>query len=436
MTNQLTNGTAGVSTSARSWHGRALLNKVPEITLYFWVIKVLCTTVGETASDYLSTNFSLGLTRTTYITGSALIAALVFQFRARRYVPSIYWLSVVLISVVGTQITDNLTDNFGISLVTTTVVFSVVLAAVFAVWYASERTLSIHTIYSTRREAFYWLAILFTFALGTAAGDLAAERLSLGYWVSALIFAGAIGAIAFGHYALRLNAVAAFWLAYILTRPLGASLGDYLSQARKVGGIGLGTTATSGIFLGTILLVVVYLTLTRKDASPAPATGSTDTAEVLVVAHRTATTPALLEAVRERAARGPARFHLLVPRPAGHPEVTEAERRHARTEAEHVLVLALPLLDEASGGRANGSVSTRHDPMDAIEETLRGGRFDEIILSTLPHSVSRWLHVDLPRRVAHLGLPVSTVTARQRPVEECELTRRHATRPLVRPQGT
>src|SRR4051795_4730615 len=152
---------------------RQMLNKVPEITLYFWIIKVLCTTVGETASDYLTDNVGLGLTNTTFITGALLLATLVFQFRARRYVPGIYWLAVVLISVVGTQITDNLTDNAGVSLVTTTIAFSVVLAAVFAAWYAGERTLSIHTIYTSRREAFYWLAVLFTFALGTAAGDLA-----------------------------------------------------------------------------------------------------------------------------------------------------------------------------------------------------------------------------------------------------------------------
>src|SRR3954466_12958955 len=151
---------------------RKMLNKVPEITLYFWIIKVLCTTVGETASDYLSDNVGLGLTNTTYITGALLIATLVFQFRARRYVPPIYWLGIVLISVVGTQITDNLSDNHGVSLVTTTTVFSVLLAATFAVWYWSERTLSIHTIFTTRREAFYWLAVLFTFSLGTAAGDL------------------------------------------------------------------------------------------------------------------------------------------------------------------------------------------------------------------------------------------------------------------------
>jgi uncharacterized membrane-anchored protein len=250
-----------------AFRGREMLNKVPEVTLYFWVIKVLCTTVGETASDYLDTNLNLGLTNTTYITGSVLLVTLFFQFKARKYVPGLYWLSVVLISVVGTQITDNLVDNLGVTLPTTTIVFSIVLAAVFAAWYASERTLSIHTIYTTRREGFYWLAILFTFALGTAAGDLAAERLNLGYWLSAVLFAALIGAVTLAHFRFKLNAVLAFWIAYILTRPLGASLGDYLSQARKDGGLGLGTTVTSVIFLVTILVVVVFLSLTRKDAT-------------------------------------------------------------------------------------------------------------------------------------------------------------------------
>jgi uncharacterized membrane-anchored protein len=187
---------------------REFLNKVPEVILYFWIIKILCTTVGETASDYLSDNLGLGLTRTTFVTGAALVAALVFQFRTRRYVPSVYWLAVVLISIVGTQITDNLTDNLGVSLVITTVVFTVVLAAVFAVWFASERTLSIHTIVTTRREAFYWLAVLVTFALGTAAGDLTAERLNLGYAVALLLFAALIGGVAVAHYGLHSHAAA------------------------------------------------------------------------------------------------------------------------------------------------------------------------------------------------------------------------------------
>jgi uncharacterized membrane-anchored protein len=397
-----------------------MLNKVPEVTLYFWVIKVLCTTVGETASDFLSENLNLGLTKTTYATGALLLVVLFFQFRARRYIPSIYWLAVVLISVVGTQITDNLVDNLGVPLETTTTVFAVSLAVVFAWWYASERTLSIHTIYTTRREAFYWLAVLVTFALGTAAGDLTAERLNLGFALSTIIFAALIAAVAVAHYVFKLNAVTAFWIAYVLTRPLGASLGDYLSQPRADGGLGLGTTVTSAIFLGTILLVVAYLSRTRKDATEAVAAGLREepAAQVLVVAHKTAATPALLDAIRERAARGPAAFHLLVPNPAESAEVTAHERELKHTEGEHVLALALPLIDGAAGSDAEGSVSIRHDPMDAIEETLQSGRFDEIILSTLPRSVSRWLHVDLPHRVSHLGLPVTTVIAQERAAAE------------------
>ena len=198
-----------------------------------------------------------------------MIVALVFQFRVSRYVPYIYWLGIVLISVVGTQITDNLSDNYGVSLVVTTVAFSIVLALVFAVWWGFERTLSIHTIYTTRREAFYWLAVLFTFALGTAAGDLTAERLNLGYLVSLLLFAGLIATVAVAHYSFGLNAVLAFWIAYILTRPLGASVGDYLSQPRSDGGLGLGTTITTAIFLTAIVAVVAYLSLTRLDATEA-----------------------------------------------------------------------------------------------------------------------------------------------------------------------
>ena len=244
---------------------REILNKVPEITLFFWVIKILCTTVGETAADFLNTNLKLGLTGTTLVMGVLLAAVLVVQFRLRQYVPGVYWLAVVLISVVGTLITDNLTDNFGVSLWTTTIIFSLVLAVVFVAWYLRERTLSIHSILTSRREAFYWLAVLFTFALGTAAGDLLAEKLDVGYWKSALIFAGLIAAVALAQRYARLNAVLAFWIAYILTRPLGASIGDYLSQARADGGLELGTTVTSIIFLIAILAVTVYLTISHRD---------------------------------------------------------------------------------------------------------------------------------------------------------------------------
>ena len=247
---------------------RAMLNKVPEITLFFWIIKVLCTTVGETAADFLNTTLHLGIIGTTLVMSALLIIVLIFQFRWPRYVPTIYWLAVVLISIVGTLITDNMTDNLGISLVPTTVIFAILLAIVFVAWYRVEHTLSIHSIRTTRREAFYWLAILFTFALGTAAGDLLAEQLKLGYPLSALLFAGAIAVVTAAHFILKLNAVLAFWIAYILTRPLGASLGDYLSQAHDDGGLGLGTVATSAIFLVAILATVIYLSVTKKDAAP------------------------------------------------------------------------------------------------------------------------------------------------------------------------
>ena len=245
--------------------GRYILNKVPEITIYFWIIKVLCTTVGETAADFLNSNLHLGLTGTTFVMGSLLLITLIFQFASKRYVPSMYWLAVVLISIVGTLITDNLTDNFGVSLETTTIVFSIALAAIFAMWYACERTLSVHTIYTLRREVFYWLAILFTFALGTAAGDLAAEKLNLGYAVSASIFGALIAVVTVAHLRFKLNPILAFWIAYILTRPLGASLGDYLSQPSNNGGLALDTVLTSALFLTTILLTVAYLTITKKD---------------------------------------------------------------------------------------------------------------------------------------------------------------------------
>jgi uncharacterized membrane-anchored protein len=246
---------------------RQMLNKVPEITIYFWIIKVLCTTVGETAADFLNDNLGFGLTNTSLLMSGVLIVTLVLQFRARKYVPWIYWLAVVLISVVGTLISDNLTDNFGVSLVTTTIAFAIALAATFGAWYAKERTLSIHSIVTRRREGFYWLAILFTFALGTSAGDLTAEKLNVGYANSVLLFAALIAVVAIAHFRFRLNAILAFWVAYVLTRPLGASIGDYMSQPRHDGGLALGTTGTSAIFLATILGLVSFLAVTRIDRS-------------------------------------------------------------------------------------------------------------------------------------------------------------------------
>ncbi len=244
---------------------RQMLNKVPEVTLYFWVIKIMATTVGETAADFLNFNLHLGLTKTSILMGVLLLVALAVQIWTRRYVPAIYWIAVVFLSVFGTLITDNLSDNFGVALTTTTTIFSLALIATFASWYASEKTLSIHSIFTTRRELFYWTAILFTFALGTAAGDLVAEGLQLGYATSAVIFAGIIAAVTAAHYWLNLNAIWAFWIAYVLTRPFGASCGDLLSQAKANGGLGLGTVGTSALFLVVILALVTYLSVSKRD---------------------------------------------------------------------------------------------------------------------------------------------------------------------------
>jgi len=241
-----------------------LLSKVPAVTLYFWIIKVLCTTVGETAADFLNVNLNFGLTGTSLATGALLVIVLFFQFRASRYVPTIYWVTVALVSVFGTLITDNLTDKMGVPLEVTTIVFGAALALTFSVWYYNEKTLSIHSIHTRRREAFYWLAILFTFALGTASGDLMAESLGLGYAATGLIIAGLIALFAIG-WRLKLNPVLSFWSIYILTRPLGASIGDYLSQSKDEGGLDLGASVTSYLFVAGIVALVAYLSITKRD---------------------------------------------------------------------------------------------------------------------------------------------------------------------------
>ncbi|MGY3053798.1 putative membrane-anchored protein [Pedobacter sp. UYEF25] len=244
-----------------------LLNKVPAVTLAFWIIKILATTIGETAADFLNVNLGLGLVNTSYVMTALLIIVLVVQFRYHKYVPWIYWLVVVFISVMGTLISDNLVDNLGVSLVTTTVCFGAGLIIVFIAWYASEKTLSVHKITSTRREFFYWGAILFTFALGTSGGDLLSERLGLGYPIAASLFSGTILLIFLSYKYVKLNAVLAFWLAYILTRPLGASIGDLLTQTPKDGGLGVPIVVVNIVFLVVILSLVIYLSVVedKKD---------------------------------------------------------------------------------------------------------------------------------------------------------------------------
>ncbi len=248
---------------------RDWLNKFPEVTLSFWVIKIMSTTVGETGADYLAVNAGWGQGVTRLVMGVLLVSALWTQLRTRRYTPWIYWLTVVLVSVVGTQITDLLTDGLGVSLYASTAAFAVALAAIFFVWHESERTLSIHDIVTPRRELFYWATILCTFALGTAAGDLATEALGLGFVWGTLAFGALIG-LTFAVWRLGGNAVATFWIAYILTRPLGAALGDLLTQAKTYGGLGMGAMWTSAIFLSVIvvLVAVAQLGLNTDRSSP------------------------------------------------------------------------------------------------------------------------------------------------------------------------
>lgn len=241
-----------------------LLNKVPEVTAYFWMIKILCTTVGESFADYINETLGFGLVNTTVLFAVALLAALVVQFRTRRYTPWAYWLSVVLVSVEGTLLTDNLTDGQGVPLWLSTTVFSFLLAAVFAVWYAREQTLSIHTINTRAREGWYWLAVLVTFALGTAVGDWTLDLTGWGPGQSVLLPLGLIVTVLVA-WKVGMGPVLSFWIAYILTRPLGANIGDWLASDKTEGGLGLGTMWTSLVFLGAILLTVVYLSLTKVD---------------------------------------------------------------------------------------------------------------------------------------------------------------------------
>ncbi|ARF53326.1 COG4705 family protein [Streptomyces gilvosporeus] len=260
------------TTEARTRSGRLMLNKVPEVTIWFWVIKVLCTTVGESFADWINMKLGVGLVNTALIFTAVFVVVLVVQLRLKRYVPFPYWLTVVVVSVTGTLYTDILTDQLNVPLWISSAVFSVLLAVVFGVWWARERTLSIHSVTTLSRESFYWLTVLVTFALGTATGDWTLELTGWSPGVSVLLPLGLIAAItALWRYGA--NPVLSFWLAYILTRPLGANIGDWLASpkvAQSPGdptGLDLGTFTTSLIFLGLILATVVYLTVTRSDVT-------------------------------------------------------------------------------------------------------------------------------------------------------------------------
>ncbi|MEJ7138156.1 hypothetical protein [Amphibiibacter pelophylacis] len=251
-----------MNTLSRS-HAPGWLNKVPQVALSFWIIKIMSTTVGETGADFLAVNAGLGQGFTRTVMAALLATALFVQLRTRRYTPWIYWLTVVLVSVVGTQITDLLTDGLGVSLYFSTSAFAVALAVIFLIWHRVERTLSIHDIVTPRRELFYWAAILCTFALGTAAGDLATEALGLGFTWGAVAFGALIGLTGLA-WRMGGNAVLTFWMAYILTRPFGAALGDLLTQDKTYGGLGMGALWTSALFLTVIVILVALAQIAMK----------------------------------------------------------------------------------------------------------------------------------------------------------------------------
>ncbi len=249
--------------SATVHHAQRILTKVPELTVYFWITKVLTTGMGEAFSDYLVQHLNPVIA--VALAGMGLVASLVLQFSVRRYVAWIYWLAVVMVSIFGTMAADVLHVELGIPYLVSTTFFGVVLAIIFATWYANEKTLSIHSIYTSRREAFYWATVLATFALGTASGDMTATTMHLGYFASGVLFAGLFAIPALAYWLFGLNEIFAFWFAYIITRPLGASFADWMAVSHIRGGLGMGTGPVS---LGLTILIIGLvgcLTVTRRD---------------------------------------------------------------------------------------------------------------------------------------------------------------------------
>jgi uncharacterized membrane-anchored protein len=247
-------------------------SKVPVITVWFWIIKVLTTAMGEATSDYLAHTFNPYIV--VPLGGIALVLTLVVQLSVSRYITWVYWFTVVMVAVVGTMVADSLHIQFGIPYTVSTAFFAVVLACILALWYRSEKTLSIHSIYTRRREMFYWATVLATFALGTAAGDWSARTLGLGFFKAGVLFAVVIAVPAIGNWKLRMNPIFAFWFAYVLTRPLGASFADWMDQPKFIGGLALGDGPVAVALTIPIVLLVAYLGISRKDVEAADQPGS------------------------------------------------------------------------------------------------------------------------------------------------------------------
>ena len=269
--------TTGASTGTRT---ARRLSKVPEVTVFFWIVKALTTALGESTSDYLV--HAMAPVAAVLIGFVAFCAALAIQFRVRRYVAWAYWFAVAMVGVFGTMAADVLHVGFGVPYAVSTVLFVVVLAAVFATWFAVEKTLSIHSINTPRRELFYWAAVVSTFAMGTAAGDMSAITLKLGYFSSGLFFAALVLVTAGGYWLLGLNAVFAFWFAYVLTRPVGASFADWFGKPHSVGGLGVGSGLVSVLLAVIIGVFVAYLAYTKVDTPGWRKHVSTTTSEVPV----------------------------------------------------------------------------------------------------------------------------------------------------------
>ena len=243
-------------------NAKYIARKVPELTIYFWIIKLLSTALGESTSDYLV--FHINPYIDVFLGGAGLIISFVLQFWVKKYIAWIYWLTVVMVAIFGTMAADVLHVALGVPYIASTIFFSISLAIIFAVWYKAEKTLSIHSINTRRRELFYWAAVMATFALGTAAGDMTAATIGLGYLLSGIFFAILFLIPGFGYWKLSWKSVFSFWFAYVITRPFGASFADYFGKP-IFGGLGLGDEIVSLILMVLIIVFVVYLTITRKD---------------------------------------------------------------------------------------------------------------------------------------------------------------------------
>lgn len=242
---------------------KKLVSKVPEITIFFWIVKLLTTAMGEATSDYLVYHINPYLAVT--LGGVGFVMALVLQFIARKYVAWVYWILVVMVAIFGTMVADVTHIVLGVPYYLSTIAFAIILTIVFMIWSKVEKTLSIHSIYTRRREMFYWATVLATFALGTAAGDMTATTLHLGYLASGILFAILFLLPVAGYYFIRLNSIFAFWFAYVMTRPLGASFADWFGKSPSISGLGYGDGPVAAVLLVLIVMFVGYLSVTRLD---------------------------------------------------------------------------------------------------------------------------------------------------------------------------